>query len=144
MPAANVEHIHRGICPCCGTDTACTRGDVELDGRQVASYLVKWTVGHPENGMGWLVSLKHPDTGPAVCIKVGYSFEHGSFMVRHRDEELGWIEEDFDGFGPVLDRNEVIGTPLATKLFEVLDDLWLTDPYVVDFAASVRGEGSDG
>src|SRR5438552_2433464 len=44
MPAANIKHYHRGVCPCCGDETACTRGVVEKDGKRIANYLIKWTV----------------------------------------------------------------------------------------------------
>jgi hypothetical protein len=29
----------------------------------------------------------------------------------------------------------VIGTPLAARVFEMVDDIWLSDPYVQDFVA---------
>jgi hypothetical protein len=134
MPAAGITHFHRGVCACCGTDTACTRGVVKEDGERVASYLVKWTVGDPSQGMGWLVSLPHPESSKEVSVSLGYSFEHNSFMVRHLGD-YHWEADDLVGFGELLDRDQVIGTPLAERLFAVVDDIWLSDPCVHDFVA---------
>ena len=134
MPATNITHSHRGVCSCCGSDTAVTRGVVDDGGVHVASYLVKWTVGNPSHGMGWLVSLSDPVSSQRVCISLVYSFEYASFMVRHIGDDP-WQPDDLRDFGELLDRNQVIGTPLAKKVFEILDDIWLTDPYVRDFVA---------
>lgn len=134
MPAADITHSHRGVCSCCGSDTACTRGVVEKDGVHVATYLIKWTVGDPSHGMGWLVSLADPVSGREVSVSLAYSFEHASFMVRHVGD-YSWTEDDISGFGELLDRDQVIGTPLAKRVFDVVDDIWLSDPYVQDFVA---------
>jgi hypothetical protein len=134
MPAANIKHYHRGVCPCCGNETACTRGVVEKDGKRIATYLIKWTVGNPSHGMGWLVSLPGPEIGRDVCVSLGYSFEHRAFMVRHL-ADYHWAADDLEGFGELLDRDQIIGTPLAKQVFAVVDDIWLSDPYVQDFVA---------
>ncbi len=134
MPASKITHSHRGVCPCCGSDTAYTRGVVENDGPQLASYLIKWTVGDPSHGMGWLVSLSDPVSGREVSISLSYSFEHASFMVRHIGD-YSWDDDDTAGFGELLDRDQVIGTPLAGRVFEIVDDIWLSDPYVQAFVA---------
>src|SRR5262245_47668204 len=83
MPATDIEHFHRGVCACCGTDTAYTRGVVRNGPERVARYLVKWTVGDPSHGMGWLVSLPAASGGGDVVVSLSYSFEQNSFMVRH-------------------------------------------------------------
>jgi|SRR5580765_3952745 len=134
VPATNINHHHRGVCPCCGSDTACTHGIVEKDGQRIASYLVKWTVGNPSHGMGWLISLPSQPSGREVSVSLGYSFEHHSFMVRHLND-YPWDADDLSGFGEMLDRDQVIGTPLAEQVFAVVDDVWLSDPYVQDFVA---------
>ena len=134
MPVADIKHYHRGVCPCCGSDTACTRGVVTNNQERIASYLVKWTVGDPSHGMGWLVSLFEFDSGREVSVGLAYSFEHASFMIRHLADDL-WDADDLAGFGELLDRDQVVATPLATRVFSVVDDIWLTDPYVRDFVA---------
>jgi hypothetical protein len=134
MPASKITHSHRGVCPCCECETACTRGTVENDGTRLAVYLIKWTVGDPSHGMAWLVSLPDPASGREVSVSLGYSFEYNSFMVRHVGD-YSWDADDTTGFGELLDRDQVIGTPLAARVFEMVDDIWLSDPYVQDFVA---------
>jgi len=107
---------------------------VEKDGSHLATYQIKWTVGNPSHGMGWLVSLPDPISGRAVAVSLGYSFEHASFMVRHVGD-YPWDEDDRRDVGELLDRDGVIGTPLAKRVFEIVDDIWSSDPYVQDFVA---------
>jgi hypothetical protein len=142
MPVADIKHYHLGVCPCCGGDTACTRGVVVREGERLASYLVKWTVGDPSHGMGWLISLPQGQSGKEVSVSLGYSFEHRSFMVRHVGD-YSWEPHELAGFGALLDRDQVIGTALAEQAFAVVDDIWLNDPYVQDFVASATEEGTD-
>ena len=142
MPAANIKHYHLGVCSCCGSDTACTRGVVLKGGECLASYLVKWTIGDPSHGMGWLISLPNAEQGKEVSVSLGYSFEHRSFMVRHLGD-YSWEPNELAGFGELLDRDEVIGTPLAERTFAIVDDIWLSDPYVRDFVAWATEEPGD-
>jgi hypothetical protein len=103
-----------------------------MDGKPAARYLIKWTVGDPSHGMGWLVSLPEPASNRQVCVGLAYSFEHRGFMVRHLDD-YAWAADDLAGFGELLDRNQVLGTPLAEQVCAIVDDIWLSDPYVLDF-----------
>ena len=141
MSIAENQHYHRGVCACCGSDTAYTRGVVLRGRERIAKYLIKWTVGDPSHGMGWLVSLPQADSGREVSISLRYSFEHDSFMVRHLGDEP-WTDDDLAGFGELLDRDHVIGTPLAERTFAVVDEIWLADPYVLQFVASAGPENS--
>ena len=129
MSVTNVTHDHLGICSCCGSETACTRGMVELDGIHVASYLIKWTVGDPSHGMGWLVSLNEQPSGRRVSVSLSYSFEHSAFMV-YLLGEYPWDTEDISGCGEILDRDRVIGTPLEEQVFLMVDEIWVNDPFL--------------
>jgi hypothetical protein len=143
MPAAAIKHYHQGACPCCGTETACTRGIVINDNKRIASYLIKWTVGDPSHAMGWLVSLPDGEWGREVSVSLAYSVEHGSFMVRHRGR-YSWNADDLAGFGDSLDRDQVIGTPLAERVFSVVDHIWLTNPYVREFGTPPEPHAESG
>lgn len=110
------------MCPRWGRASKCKR------------LLLKWTVGDPSHGMGWLVSLPQIDSGREVSVCLAYSFEHASFMIRHL-ADYAWEADDLAGFGKLLDRDQVIGTPLAERVFAIVDDIWLTDPYVGSFVA---------
>ena len=56
-------------------------------------------------------------------------------MVRHLGDEP-WTTDDLSGFGELLDRQQVIGSSLAEQVFAIVDEIWLTDPYVQEFVAS--------
>lgn len=58
-----------------------------------------------------------------------YSFEHNSFMVVGEDG-YDW---DFSGECSILEREEVIGTPIADEVFAVIDVIWLQDRAVRKF-----------
>jgi hypothetical protein len=75
---------------------------------------------------------EEPDAARPIAVSLGYSFEHGSFMVRHVGD-YSWDADDVSGFGEIMDRDRVTGTPLAKRLFDLVDDIWLSDPYVRDF-----------
>lgn len=107
---------------------------MENAGAQLATYMIKWTVGDPSHGMGWLVSPPDPVSGREVSVSLGYSFEHASFRVRHVGD-YSWDADDTSGFGDLLDRDQVIGAPLADRVFELVDEIWLSDPYVQEFVA---------
>src|SRR5262245_17692263 len=135
MPATDIEHFHGGVCACCGTDTAYTRGVVRNGRERVARYLVKWAIGNRLHDMRWLIALPQSGSERDLVVSLIYSFEQDSFMVRHRGEEL-WTPEELAGFGDLLHREHVIGTPLADRVFSVVDDIWLTDPYIQEFVAA--------
>lgn len=59
-------------------------------------------------------------------------------MVRHLGDYT-WDADDLVGFGEMLDRDQVIGTPLAQHIFEVVDEIWVSDPYVRDFVELAGG-----
>jgi hypothetical protein len=138
MPVTDIQHEHRGHCSCCGTDTVATRGKLVNGSRQIAAYLVKWTVDQPSHGMIWLVSFRSErNEDLVVCLR--YFFEEGSFMVRGLGDET-WTPEELEGYSRLLDRDEVIGTPLAERVFAMVDEIWLTDPHVLEFVAAATAE----
>jgi hypothetical protein len=133
MPITLIQHDHLGVCPCCGSQTERTSGLVETNGIPIAGYLVKWTVGDPTHGMRWLISL--PDaSGQQVCVDMAYSFEHTSFMLRDRGE-YQWAPDEIADAGDMLDRADVVGTPLAERVFAIADEIWVSDRYVREFVA---------
>lgn len=127
MPIADVIHEHRGPCPCCGSETAATHGRVLKEHEQIARYRVLWNVDDHSHGMAWLVALDWPQADGGISVSVEYSFEHNAFMVRDPDD-YAWSPQDTFGYGTILHRDQVIGTPLAQQLFQILDEIWVNDP----------------
>jgi hypothetical protein len=85
--------------------------------------------------MGWLISLSSKTHGKEVSVYLGYSFAHRSFMVRDRGD-CEWSAAELTDSGELLDRDQVIGTPLAKAVFGIVDEVWLNDPYVSEFVES--------
>jgi len=85
--------------------------------------------------MSWLISLPGTRSERDVAVSLSYSFEQNSFMVRDGGEVV-WAPDEMVGFGDLLDREDVIDTPLSEQLFTIVDDIWLTDPHVQEFVGA--------
>jgi hypothetical protein len=132
MPVSDIEHFHLGLCPCCDLDTAVTRGIVSCENGPEGKYLCKWTPECHGGIIAFLVSLFDDRLEETVSVGVSYFFSGGGFSV----QEIGnysWTPKELFEMGPLCDRCEVIGTDLATKLFRLLDEIWVSDPYLGDF-----------
>ena len=91
-----------------------------------ASYLVRWTDRRKSEGIAFL--LQPP--GSSAFVSVLYSFEHDSFMVVGPDG-YDWQSTEV----LILERDEVVGTELASLVFECLDEIWMEDPNLQSFIA---------
>lgn len=65
---------------------------------------------------------------PRGFVAATYSLENNSITVIG-PEDYDWQLEDIH----VLERSDVIGTPLATKAFRVIDEIWTHDPEIQTF-----------
>jgi hypothetical protein len=120
MPVRDNKSKVVGKCPCCISNTKQVTGTVFINNDYETLYLARWTVQAPNHGIAFLILI--PETG--TCVSILYSFEEESFMVVGEDG-YDWHLSDFDL--RVLDRNEVIGTPLAELVFAYLDEIWIHD-----------------
>ncbi|MGS5088588.1 hypothetical protein ACVC7V_19075 [Hydrogenophaga sp. A37] len=128
----------QGTCDCCGQTSKTIWGDLSDDEGTQAIYYVQWTVGSPQHfphidlimgpwGEGTQASQRQ-----LVCLRFRPSPNGGSFMVvdagdrHHTKAEL---------CGRGLRRDEVVGTPLAPHVFQLVDTLWLTEPRIEDIKA---------
>lgn len=120
MPVRDVNIKVLGKCPCCNSNTKIVTGTVYINDDFETLYLARWTMHAPDHGIAFLILI--PDTG--TCVSILYSFEEESFMVVGEDG-YDWY---LSSYGlRVLDRNEVIGTPLAEPVFAYLDEIWIHD-----------------
>lgn len=67
--------------------------------------------------------------GAKAFVSILYSFEASSFMVVSEDD-CNWYLNQGER---IFDREEVIGTPLANRVFSFIDEIWEQDPDVADF-----------
>jgi hypothetical protein len=121
-----------GHCDCCGNESRCVWGMVHQGQATVAAYWMHWTVGHlSEPGANldlivgkWgdqasakdrcLVSLLHrqqPDDSAALMV----------IDASERPAAKGELAHI------ALDRGEVIGTPLAAQVFDLIDAIYEQD-----------------
>ena len=126
MPVKNTKKSAFRKCDCCGSKTQKVTGTAYLDVESEALYIGRWTVGQPEHGMAFLIL----PNGVGAFVSLLYSFENESFMVVGEDGTDWYLGEHSM---PILDRDEVIGTPLAGKVFEFIDEIWLHDKAVSRF-----------
>lgn len=134
MPVSETVHYHLGECPCCGNDTVMSLGTVTTVEGFSAEYLCKWAPECPDL-IAFLLSLFDDSLGEKVAVGISFVFEINAFTVQSIGD-YPWTDEELSGKGPLCDRTEVIGTDLAKKLFKMLDEIWLEDPYLSEFVGS--------
>jgi hypothetical protein len=94
-----------------------TTGVVDLGWDPAPIYIARWNPKVPAHGIAFLIGMGM--YGGFVSIK--YSFEINAFTVLD-PMDYGWGQDLL-----ILLRDEVIGTPLAAKVFQVIDEIWLHD-----------------
>lgn len=118
------EHTY-GSCPCCGGTTTVAKGSVTTADLPETTYWVRWSPAHPEHDMLFVIDL--PDSKRSVATL--YSLENGSFMVIGPDEP----RTDLSVLTHPMNRKDVIGSPLAGRVFAYLDEIYLHDPGVAAY-----------
>lgn len=116
-------------CACCGNITKTIWGDVGDSERALAVYYVGWTVGTDKHHAS--VDLILGDWGeeskPDGRVLVSLVFrpgKDGGFIVV---DSAGRPADDRQLCGTALKRADVVGTPLAARVFELVDAIWLQD-----------------
>ena len=135
---ANPWKESSGTCTCCGNTSKTIWGDLSNQERTLAVYFIQWTVNSPDHhpNIDLIVGEWGEGTDPQQRILVSLEFkpttDGGSFMVidaQHRFESKRTI------CGRGMLRAEVIGTPLASDVFALVDALWLNEPRLSEVKA---------
>jgi len=129
------NQIDLGPCPHCGQRTCRVWGYVYQSDAALAAYYVEWTPLHPEKDATFDLILgrwgkdAHSANRQGVSVAFRVLESGPSFMVQ--DAAARPI-----GSSPLisaaLDRNAVIGTPLAEVVFAVCDLVYLADPRIAE------------
>jgi hypothetical protein len=129
------DESRQGPCDCCGTFTRTVWGYVAEHSGTRAAYFARWAEGHPEHGATFLFSVGRwgDGTTPAdrVAVALTCVINDGApgFMVTDA-ASAPWT----DAFlGRLLERSEVVGTPLAQEVFTMVDAVLAQDPRVLQF-----------
>ena len=118
-----------GHCDCCGRASRTVQGYLqEVDGPSLAVYYVRWTDGHlDEVGADFelVIGAWGDGTSPAdrAVVALRYYPDQdgpGSFMVVDAEPMPSLA-------AAALKRDEVIGTPLASQVFAMIDAAWEQD-----------------
>jgi hypothetical protein len=140
MPSYDVEpdvDQTSGVCECCSNISRQITGFVhELDATR-AGYSVHWTVGrfpdHPANIdliVGGWGEDGTPDQRYVVSMLLTVRDDRPDIIVIDAKDRP--IARKADLVGRALDRNEVIGTPRAKEIFDLIDAIFLNDPRLPD------------
>jgi hypothetical protein len=122
-----------GPCPDCGKRTKRVWGYVYRDDAAIAAYFVEWTPSHAERDAMFdlIVGTWGEGVGPEQrkAVSVAYRvLETGpSFMVQDANaRKIG----SSSLVSKALDRSDVIGQPIAEKIFAICDAVYLGDPRI--------------
>jgi hypothetical protein len=122
-----------GPCQCCGNMTRRIWGYVTQDTMTIAAYFVEWTPGHIEKAANFDLILGKwgSDATPADRKAVALDFrqlESGPAfrVINAADRPVSTNKLVSDA----LERDQVIGLPIAQTVFAICDTVFLEDPRV--------------
>jgi hypothetical protein len=131
---------HDGSCDCCGDTTRTVNGFISTPEAAVAAYFVSWTLGAvASHGAAFDFIIGSWGEGTSADHRVAVSLEFQvvdakpQFMVR---DAGGRPAASSDLVSRALSRGEVIGTPLAAQVFNLVDAVWLHDARIAELSAA--------
>lgn len=127
-----------GPCECCGNISRRVWGDIEAKRETAAVYFVNWTRKRPDHGANFDLILGKWGKGTSAEDRYAVSLEfrilqgQPQFMVIDaQDRPAGQSEL----VGAALSREQVIDTPLAQKVFDMVDEICAQDPRIAELYA---------
>jgi len=124
-----------GPCPDCGQKTKRVWGYIYRADAATAAYFVEWTPTHPHKDavfdliLGKWGEAALPNDRRAVSVAFRVLDTGPSFMVQ--DASVPRI-----GSSPLvssaLDRNAIVGKPIAPTVFEIYDLIYLANPRIAE------------
>jgi hypothetical protein len=121
-----------GPCHCCGSVTRRVEGLVRENGSVEALYAVEWTAGSGSvHETHFLLMLGGGTDRRGVSLQ--FQLVDGEATYRVADASAR-NASSASFAGRLLRRDEVIGTPLAQRSFEVVDAIWAQDRRLAELA----------
>jgi hypothetical protein len=131
-----------GPCDYCGSISRLVAGLITRDGGAYAGYQVHWTPGQIEkHGAGFFIILGYWGEGTvaadryAVAVRYRADSEATGFMVVDADQTR---IASHPLVGRALRREEVVDTPLAREVFDIVDFIWLHDDRITEITHAGR------
>jgi len=125
-----------GPCECCGAKSRTVWGFVHRGAVIQAVYFVQWTLGQVERhgaNFDLIIGQWGDNTTSrdrcAVSMEFHRTSDGPSFTVI---DSVDRPAASSDLVGKALARDEVVGTPLATRAFELVDAIWLQDTRIAE------------
>ncbi len=118
-----------GRCKCCGMTTRVISGTASLNKEALAAYYVRWTPGRMDHGAEFAVIAGEwgegtgPDDRAIVFLEFRKLKGGPSFMVT---DARDWAHAK-DLASTSFQRDDVIGTPIAQMVFDIIDAIWFHD-----------------
>jgi hypothetical protein len=128
-----------GSCACCGNNSRAVSGFIYSGEQPTAAYFVHWTLGRPDHGANFDLVLGKWGEGVgredryAVSLCYRPTEKGPEFMVI---DSSGRTVAGSELVGRALRRDEVIGTPMATEVFAIIDAIYLGDARLAELRAS--------
>jgi hypothetical protein len=119
-----------GPCECCGEMTSRVWGYVYRAELALAAYYVEWTPGHGGSQANFDILIgkwgddANPSDRSAVCLEFRKLESGPAFMVI---DAVTRKVATSSLISTALDRDQVIGTPLAQQVFDICDLIYLDD-----------------
>ena len=141
------QHKSHGRCPHCGGEEQTVWGNVYAGGQPRAVYYVRWTAGRRRDNVTFLVSVgtwasAAPGDRHSVGLACRLRLGRPGFMVIDAARTPWGLAGDETVLGRMLPRDAVVGTPLATEVFGMIDEIIVHDSRVREFLRT--GIGVDG
>ena len=130
-----------GPCECCGDVTRRATGMVRRDGDPYALYEVVWTTHQVvRHGAEFSLILGGMGEGTTAADKFAvalhYFVEPDRFGFMVVDASETPLASD-PLVGRALSREDVVGTPLAHEVFDLVDAIWVKDPNIAEITDSM-------
>ena len=130
-----------GPCECCGDSSRLAVGMVRLNDEPYAVYQVHWTINQVfTHGAEFYFILGQFGEGTTAADKFAVALH---FFID--SDRFGFMVVDADKtrisshplVGRALPRVDVINTPLAEEVFELVDAIWLDDENIAEVRDSI-------
>jgi hypothetical protein len=125
-----------GPCDCCSSMSRLVAGFVTRSGGPYVGYQVHWALGQVErHGAMFYIILGYWGEGTlaadryAVALRYRCDSETTGFMIIDANETA---IASHPLVGRTLRRDDVIGSPLAQEVFEIVDFIWLNDERIAE------------
>ena len=128
-----VDEATAGPCACCGSMNRTVSGEARVDGLQRATYYVQWKIERALEDAVFFIILGPwdrdvPAERVAVALKCRMTKRGPGFMVINAANS-SWGAAGKRA-GTHLQRDQVVGTPLAADVFAIADEVMYQDSRV--------------